>query len=389
MKKLSLFIIGGLLFTAPVLRAQDGDEMADMDATEDKPLSITGSVDTYYRTTLNTEDNGGSAAPSTSFNNQTGFALGMVNLIAEKEGEKSGFVADLVFGPRGNQAVFGSDPSTGSSDVINQLYAWWAIHEKVTLTIGNFNTFLGYEVISPTGNFNYSTSYAFSYGPFSHTGIKADISLTDELSLMLGALNPTDYTDFSPISNMTFGAQLGYSNDQGGVWLNFLQGNQDVTDDGAPALTQIDLTTGWDVTDAFYAGLNFTVNSTPSAVDGDDASSYLAAGLYLQYSLSDDFALGFRGEYLAESNGGYDIVGGYNTNLYDTDGNASIIDLTLSANYKVGDLTLIPEVRIDMISENEVGGVTYNAWSGKPDSDGVVEGTNSLISLGLAAVYAF
>ena len=38
----------------------------------------------------------------------TGFALGMANVILSYEGEKSGFVADLVFGPRGNDAVFGS-----------------------------------------------------------------------------------------------------------------------------------------------------------------------------------------------------------------------------------------------------------------------------------------
>ena len=47
----------------------------------------------------------------------------------------------------------------------------------MTVTLGNFNTFLGYEVISPAANFNYSTSYMFSYGPFSHTGMKLDFSV--------------------------------------------------------------------------------------------------------------------------------------------------------------------------------------------------------------------
>ncbi len=48
----------------------------------------------------------GPTAPGTSFANRPGFALGMANLIASYEGEKVGFVADLVFGPRGEEAVF-------------------------------------------------------------------------------------------------------------------------------------------------------------------------------------------------------------------------------------------------------------------------------------------
>ena len=97
--------------------------------------------------------------------------MGMANIIMSYEGEKSGFVADLVFSPRGADAVFGS-PQAGdfyrSSNMVNQLYAYYNVSDSFTLTMGNFNTFLGYEVISPVANFNYTTSYMFSYGPFSH-----------------------------------------------------------------------------------------------------------------------------------------------------------------------------------------------------------------------------
>lgn len=380
MRKLTLYILGGLLFSATALRAQDAEEVADLDDTKAAPLSLSGSVDSYYRTTLNTYDKGASAAPVSSFNNQTGFALGMINLVASKEGEKSGFVADLVFGERGQQAVFNSF----GTYMVNQLYAWFKPMDDLTITIGNFNTFLGYEVISPTGNFNYSTSYAFSYGPFSHTGIKADYAISDELNFLLAAMNPTDMTDWSPNSNMTLGAQLGYSADNGGAWLNLVHGNQTGQDDADQKLTQIDLTTGWDLTDQLYAGLNLTWNGTSSGIDTVDANSYIAAGLYLQYALSDDLSIGFRGEYLGESNGGYGILGQY-APVYDADGKASVIDLTLSANCKVGDLTLIPEVRIDMVSDSSPA--TGTAIEAFTDKNG--DATSNLISLGLAAVYAF
>ena len=130
---------------------------AQEETTEDEPtFSVAGSIDTYFRSN--------DYAPGTSFANKPGFALGMANVILSYEGEKSGFVADFVYGPRGVEAVFNS---SGSSNIVNQLYAYLNVSDNFTLTLGNWNTFLGYEVISPVANFNYSTSYMFSYGPFS------------------------------------------------------------------------------------------------------------------------------------------------------------------------------------------------------------------------------
>ena len=90
----------------------------------------------------------------------------MVNLIASYSGEKAGFTADLVFGPRGQAAVFGT--ASGQA-IINQAFVFYKFSDKVTFNLGQFNTFVGYEVISPTVNFHYSTSYLFSWGPFNHT----------------------------------------------------------------------------------------------------------------------------------------------------------------------------------------------------------------------------
>ena len=112
---------------------------AQEETTEDEPtFSVAGSIDTYFRSN--------DYAPGTSFANKPGFALGMANVILSYEGEKSGFVADFVYGPRGVEAVFNS---SGSSNIVNQLYAYLNVSDNFTLTLGNWNTFLGYEVISP------------------------------------------------------------------------------------------------------------------------------------------------------------------------------------------------------------------------------------------------
>src|SRR5210317_465003 len=166
----------------------------------------------------------------------------MANFIVSYEGEKSGFVADVVFGPRGSNAVFGSvrESFDGlgygfSSEIINQLYVYYNLAEGVTVTLGNFNTFLGYEVISPAANFNYSTSYMFSYGPFSHTGIKADFTLTDDISLMLGVMNATDETEADYSGVTMYGVQLSLY----GQYINLLAGED---------YTQFDFTGGLDIT---------------------------------------------------------------------------------------------------------------------------------------------
>ena len=308
---------------------------------EEKTFSLSGSVDTYFRGNISGGDF--ESAPGSSFANQAGFALGMINLVAAYEGEKVGFVADMVYGPRGADAVFGS-PS-GSAQIVNQLYAYWNVSEKVTLTMGNFNTFLGYEVISPTANFNYSTSYLFSYGPFSHTGIKADIALGEDTSLMLAVMNPTDATEFNPNGTYAFGAQLGFS----GQYFNFLY------DQGA---YEIDFTGGFDLSETFFLGVNAAYFS------GDDAPGFYGAALYPQIATSDNFKIGLRAELFQETDGEFGAIG---TGVADS----SVFATTLTGNYTIGSLTIIPELRLDSASE------------------AAFIGDKSLSTFLLAAVYSF
>jgi len=325
---------------------------------EEKKFNISGSVDAYYRANLTAPNDENAIAPGSSFANLPGFALGMANVVASYEGEKVGFVADLVFGPRGEDAVFGSPLYQslkggigGSSQIINQLYVYWNVSESVKLTFGNFNTFLGYEVISPVGNFNYSTSYLFSYGPFSHTGLKADFVLSEDFSLGLMLLNPTDMTEFNPSGDYHYGAQLGYS----GQYINFI---------GSSNTFQIDYTGGFDVSDAFYLGLNLSYADL-------DGPSFYGAALYPQLAASDSFKIGLRAEYFAETEGGAGGIG-----AYDTSGDGNVFEFTLTGSYSIENLTIKPELRLDSASENAF-------------IDNDLVGTKSLGSFVLAAIYSF
>lgn len=335
-----------MLFAASVLFAQEDSS---------PKVTLSGSIDAYYRANLNAPNDEDAIAPGSSFANLPGFALGMANLVASYEGEKAGFVADLVFGPRGTDAIFNSPMYSATGNIVNQLYAYWNVSDKITLTMGNFNTFLGYEVISPTANFNYSTSYLFSYGPFSHTGLKADIALTDDLSLMVGVMNDTDVTEFNVTGDYAFGAQLGYK----GQFLNLLVD---------PSFLEVDFTGGFDVTDSFYLGLN----AAYLQYDAPEDPSFYGVAIYPQYSITDTFTLGFRGEYFAETDFGAGAIG-----AWDTEGDGSVFAATLTGSFAIDNLTIKPELRLDSSSED---GAFY-------DND--LAPTKSLSSFVLAAIYSF
>ncbi len=326
----NIFASGLMLLAAAGVVAQEEEE---------KKISISGSVDAYYQTNLSASD----ATPQSfgsSFANELGFALGMANIVAAYEGEKTGVVADVVFGPRGEDAVGGYN--------LNQLYAYWNVSDATTLTMGRFNTYLGYEVISPVGNFNYSTSYLFSSGPFSHVGLKADFALSDDFSLMLAIMNVTD-TNNNLTGAYSAGAQLGYS----GQYLNFYY-------DGGEALGfEIDYTGGFDLSEDFFLGIN-------AAYADNDGAGFSGVALYPQYATSDDFSIGLRGEYFA----------------IDLDDpaidNPNVLGLTLTGSYTVENLTIKPEIRLDSWG-NDV----------EPyfDADGAA--SKSLSSFLVAAVYSF
>ena len=337
MKLFKTTLLSLSLLASTVTLAQE--EATTEVAAEEPTFSLSGSIDTYYRSS--------EYAPGTSFGNLPGFALGMANIIVSYEGEKSGFVADLVFGPRGTDAVFNS---TGSSNIVNQLYAYYNLSDSFTLTLGNFNTFLGYEVISPVANFNYTTSYMFSYGPFSHTGIKADIALSDNTSIMLGILNSTDMTEFQPLGDdYMFGAQLGLF----GQYINYLGG-------GTAGVSQIDFTGGFNITDSFYLGLNATSYSD------DDDVEFTGIALYPQYSFSDSFALGAR--YEAFSEDGLGAIGSIS-------GDGDNTSFTITGSYTSGNMIIKPEIRLDTAS-----GQFYT------NADGA---TDSLSTFIVAAIYSF
>ena len=306
--------------------------------TEDKgTFTLSGTVDVYHSSNLSSGSLGSVGVLSDVPAN--GFGLGMVNTVFSYEKGKAGVVADLAYGPRANAA-------NAYNGAINQLYAYYKASESVTLTLGQFNTFYGYEVISPAGNFNYSVSYLFNAGPFSHTGLKVDYAVSEDLSFMFALTNPHGITAGSnPTNDYQLGFQTGYK----GQYFNLAYGADGF---GDTDVLYLDYTGGFDLSDAFYLGINAAYANSSDADAG-----YQGIALYLQNTFSDTFSLGLRPEFYTTTSGA---------------GDASQSAYTLTANKSLtSSLNIIGEVRYDTSSD-----VTF---FGKDNVTGAT----------LAAVYSF
>ncbi|MGZ3765987.1 MAG: porin [Mucilaginibacter sp.] len=315
----------------------------------DPPLVFSGSVDTYWKYDFSGMGN----IPTSFANEQNSISIGMIDLGLKKTVGKASFVGELSFGPRSDQSI----PTSGYH--IQNLYVSYNLTDKFSLAAGYMSTFVGYEVISPAGNFNYSTSYLFTNGPFQNAGFKATYAFSDKVSLMAGVFNNywNVYTSVRTAGEgtasgdvSTFGAQLTVTPAKGWTaYVNLLTGPY--------SGTELDLTTAYQITDAFKLGLNGATFTAPHGGGGFDG-----VALYPQLAVSKSVTFGLRGEYFEYKNGG---------------GNVTAI--TATANIKAGPLTFIPEIRFD--NKTSAFAAPF------VDSNGAT--TNSASQFLLAAVYAF
>ena len=325
-----------------------------------KPV-ISGSADVYYRYNFQN--------PKSSFNNLTSFTnshnsfeLGMASLKAEHTIGKVGMVADLGFGRRADEFSY-NDVNTRVA--IKQLYISYSPSSKVKFTGGSWATHIGYELVDAYLNRNYSMSYMFSYGPFFHTGLKAEFKLGEKSVLMAGIANPSDLKTASSMPKMAI-AQLATASkdDKIKAYFNYQGGKFN----DSSRLYQGDVVLSYTITNKFSLGYNGTLQSRQGKMiisKWSDASSWWGSALYINVDPVPTFGLTLRGEYLNDKNN----VLGFDGNIFET---------TLSANFKIDNLTIIPELRFDNAS-NLVGKFEK--------SSGVA--TKSTQSFLLAAVYHF
>jgi len=343
LKKISaVFCIGFL----PLVSAN-----AQSDSSKKSTTTFTGSVDAYYRFNFNDPSVGTNNLTSFT-NSKNSFELGMASIKVDHSFGKVSATADVGFGRRAQEFSYNDIGTTLTA--VKQAFVSYAASDKVKFTFGKWSTHVGYELLDAYANRNYSMSYGFSYGPFFHTGIKADISLGGKSALMLGVANPTDYVS-APNSVKVLIAQFstGSANDKVKGYLNF---------QGGTGLTQFNLVVTGAVSDQFSLAYDGSLQSTKQ---GTTNSSWKSHAVYLNYDPAKTFGLTLRADYFDDRKLS-PLLGGAR----------KMFAATLSGNVKLDNLTIIPELRLDNGS-----GAAFVKGNGAA--------TKSTASFILAAVYRF
>lgn len=324
MKKVALTL--ALMLTTTLTFAQD---------TPAPATTFAGSADAYYKYDFSNIDNS-----YTSFtNSHNSFELGMASIEASHKMGKASVFVDLGFGKRAAQFTYNDEATIF---MIKQLNFTYEFSDKFKVTAGSFGTHLGYELLDAVDNKNYSMSYAFTYGPFFNTGVKAQYT-SGKYSFMAGITNPTDFksTIEAGSTDKTFIGQIAYVGDAGSAYFNVTSGSSNPSSDENK--TQFDFVGSKKISDKFSLGFNgtyaLTNNDNDSSLDGE----WFALVGYANYAVKETVSLAYRLEYFDAKNAtpGVGILAG-----------SSVIGNTLSLNYKVGNLTIIPEIRIDSASED-------------------------------------
>lgn len=307
------------VITAAVMAALLVSSAQAQDSTKKSTTTWSGSVDAYYRS-----DFAGKASNNlTSFtNSNNAFELGMASIRVDHTIGKIAATIDLGFGKRADE--FSYNDIGSSIRMVKQAYVSYAISDKVKVTAGKWATHIGWELLDAYANRNYSISYGFTYGPFSHTGFKADVSLGGKSAFMVGIANSTDHVNDDGTGKKVFIAQFssGSKNDKFKAYINY---------QGGTNLSQFDVVLNGTISSKFAINYDGTV----ADIAGHSWSSNT---LYFNFDPTSTFGLTLRGEYFSDKNSATGI----------SSKSISIFVPTLSANIKIdGNLTIIPEVRLD------------------------------------------
>lgn len=304
---------------------------------QDKPASATtfgGSADMYYKYDFSNQQGNG----KTSFtNSHNSFELGMASIVASHKLGKGSVLVDLGFGKRASEFTYSDQANTF---MIKQLNFTYDFSDKFKVTAGSFATHLGYELVDAIGNKNYSMSYAFTNGPFFNTGVKAQFT-EGKFSIMAGVTNPTDFKTAieAGSTQKTFIGQLAYVGETGNVYFNVTSGSTN------PATqvnkTQFDLVASKKISDKFSLAFNGAYALINDDFDSNNDEKWFSLIGYATYTAKPDLSLQYRIEYFDAKKSVVNLP---------SLGGANIVGNTLSLNYKVGNLTIIPEVRVDMAS---------------------------------------
>jgi len=290
-------------------------------ADEAGKIALSGLVDTYYQYSFNHPPVGATIAGRSFDVKNDAFSLSLLEVNVKRDATHSlplGFTATLTLGKTAD-LVHATEPGGANTyKYLQQLYATWTSGGKrpLTVDVGKFVTYMGYEVIESTSNDNYSRSLLFTYAiPFYHMGVRITYPLSGQLTGQLHFVNGwNDVEDDN--GGKSVGAALLWNPASNLNWvLNYMGGDEGSnTANGAgsfggigfPAagilnVQMLDLCGTWYPTPRLKLGIN--VDYASAAKTGVPGGTWSGQALYARYQMSPAASIALRGEHFEDSAG--------------------------------------------------------------------------------------
>ena len=321
-------------------------------AQEENKSKLSGSVDGYFRFTQ-----GRTSKTTNTFFTQShnSFEIGSANVRAEHSRGKAKFLVDLGVGKR-IDVINANDLNKTSAVLIKELNVSFELLSDLTVTAGTFQRHFGIERIDAIENNNYSMSYMFTNSPLLNTGVKVNYKV-DEFNVMIGVSNATGFKSAidSNTKDKTYFGQIGYTLDKTKVSLNtqFASNNTG----NAPSYTAansvnyglLNLTVKHELNDKVALALDGNFKRQTNDIEGGQEGNVIGVAGYLNYTVKENLGLAYRLEFFDDQKEISNLIG-----------KGNVFSNTLSANYKIGNLNIVPEVRGDWDSAYSFGGKRYN-----------------------------
>jgi hypothetical protein len=277
-------------------------------------IAVNGFLSTSYAYNLSRPASGTNSYRVFDFDDNT-FKVDVAEVVLQKTVAKpgdAGFRVDAVAGssiPRVSAAAGLFRDASGKAQDFDLQQAFVSaiapVGSGLRLDIGKFVSPLGYEVIEGYDGYNDNATHSFLFGyaiPFTHTGIKAGYTFSDQIAAMLMLVNGWDDAKDNNTAK-SVGAQLTWTPSKSVTAVaNYLVGAER-SDTNGDARNVVNVNAQWKATARIVLAVDLVYGTEPNAVTQGQTAMWSGGVGYARVGFSEAFALIVRGELFNDRDG--------------------------------------------------------------------------------------
>jgi hypothetical protein len=272
-------------------------------------VSVNAFVSASYSYNTNRPDSGTNQLRVFDFDDNS-FKVDVAEVVLQKAISKpgeAGFRIDFEAGSSIPRVSSSYGLLQGQDVDLQQAFVSWIapVGSGLRLDAGKFVTHFGYEVIDGYDGYNDNATRSFLFGytiPFTHTGLKASYSFSDQLAGMFEICNGWDVVRDNN-SSKSIGLQLTWTPSKAvTVTGNFMTGPERANVNSDPR-NLFNVVAQWKLTDLTVFTLDAVYGSEKGAVTPGENASWSGIAGYARLGISDAFAFCLRAEYFNDADG--------------------------------------------------------------------------------------